>query len=490
MSTPFSRAEKRFLETLESDSPELVTVVRSIRHAVQGVWDPQVRIIKDFTDHGLAHSLRILDYAERLLRANRGRPLSAAELFVLLTGAYLHDTGMQCDVPRLGGIEAYFDAHGISFQVPCAAPSANDYSVEEQKEIRRNHHLLSSAWLDYAYAIGQGEFARAIQSVPSSLVGEIGRVCKFHSKLPIDKCSRKFTYDNNERSLFVAAILRLADEMDIASNRVNIAVVENFRLGPANAVYWWLHNLTSVSLVQPNGIQVLVRLRSDDHEVLAKAVEEAFLKEFQKKNEPVLEALDAEELTLFYAKCGVLRDDHADRLPEPVVKVLAGWQQRGVSTTVCGANVRGEGLIRGDIDIIGLGHVCDVSFVVDSAAAVTMLFDGDFVELLDAAGITSPDGLGKDLVAHMAAHPDMFEEVSMRTPSGKIHAYRLRWAHLVLGGEDGDKKGRSFAPIYGGFSGEFIGGGSAHRSLLGWDILGEAKHVHFDNERQRVTVAF
>ena len=106
--------------------------------------------------------------------------------------------------------------------------TTNGYSPDEQNEIRKNHHLLSAAWIDYLYEGNDPELSPAIKSLPYDLVDDLMDVCKFHSKLPINDCSDFFNDNSNSRKKMVAAFLRFADELDISNTRANIGTAKIF----------------------------------------------------------------------------------------------------------------------------------------------------------------------------------------------------------------------------------------------------------------------
>jgi glycine cleavage system regulatory protein len=65
----------------------LHTSVAMVRQAAEKIWaNDAPRIVRDFTDHGIEHSMRLAGFAAKLLDANDGRPLSEQETYLLLAG--------------------------------------------------------------------------------------------------------------------------------------------------------------------------------------------------------------------------------------------------------------------------------------------------------------------------------------------------------------------------------------------------------------------
>ncbi|ODS40212.1 hypothetical protein BEH94_07390 [Candidatus Altiarchaeales archaeon WOR_SM1_SCG] len=142
------------------------TNLRKIRETMEDIWRPEVRIIHNFTNHGEGHSERIAEFVYKLLKNNYGDELSKEEMYLLLAGIYLHDIGMQCDVVRFPEIRKKAEELGANFNINFTSQIASDYSIEEQKAIRENHHYLSAAWIDCA--LKKNEYLFIWEDVPGN----------------------------------------------------------------------------------------------------------------------------------------------------------------------------------------------------------------------------------------------------------------------------------------------------------------------------------
>jgi hypothetical protein len=150
----FTEIETELLKSVTDD--RLRSSLEKIREAVEDIWaDDAPRVIQDYTDHGIKHSERLADFVNKLLQSNDGRNLSAQEMYLLLASIYLHDIGMQCDVVKFPKIKERAEALGAKFEIKFTAKTASKYSIEEQKDIRRNHQYLSAAWIDNASCTGE-----------------------------------------------------------------------------------------------------------------------------------------------------------------------------------------------------------------------------------------------------------------------------------------------------------------------------------------------
>ena len=322
----YSDAEESLIAAVPDEG--LRTSLGMLRHAMEKIWaDDAPRVVQDYTEHGVAHSERLAGLANQLLEANDGKPLSQQESYLLVAGTYLHDIGMQCDVLRWPDVMDRAEQLGAEFEAEFTARSASTYSVEEQKAIRANHHYLAAAWIDYAHRSGETVLGPAAKTIPEELVDDLMDVCRYHAKVPITNCPRTFRFDPNGRKQLVAALLRLADELDVDSHRVSIQTIKNFRLDPRNSVYWWLHNRTKVVFVARNLVLLTIRMHPDDVKERGPLIHEAFITEFRSKNAPVLSLLARDGIAILVSdESGVVEHDRAEQLPVDVCDALEVMQ--------------------------------------------------------------------------------------------------------------------------------------------------------------------
>lgn len=324
----FTEIETEVLKYITDD--RLRSSLEKIREAAEDIWADDVpRIIQDYTDHGIKHSERLVDYAYKLLQANDGRILSAQEMYLLLAGIYLHDVGMQCDVVKFPKIKERAEAFGAKFESEFTAKTSSKYSIEEQKDIRKNHQYLAAAWIDHANRTGETVLGHAAKTVPEDIVDDLMDACKYHAKLPITDCPHTFKFDTTGRKQLVTSLLRLSDELDVDGHRVSIETVKNFSLEPRNSVYWWLHNRIKVVFSARNMIILTIRLHPDDLKQHGSLIHTAFITEFQTKNRSVLSVLARNGIPIVIGDDSkVVEHDRAEHLPYEIVKALQIMQQK------------------------------------------------------------------------------------------------------------------------------------------------------------------
>ena len=100
-----------------------------LRQQVANIWDRAQH--PHFTHHNLEHTDSILRKLEDwLARTTLG--LSEDELFILMSAAYLHDIGMQCE-----NAEFLREHAGLTSNLPLGAV--------DLQNVRKSHHKLSFA---------------------------------------------------------------------------------------------------------------------------------------------------------------------------------------------------------------------------------------------------------------------------------------------------------------------------------------------------------
>ncbi len=163
-------------------------------------------IFPEYTDHSNLHSLTVIDFCNQLI-GNQIERLNADELYALLMGCYFHDTGMgitRRDYEEFSvqiDFRDYFDTHSIDDLPGTIRSFHNEFSgcfirkYAELFEIPSETHLWAVIQISRGHRktdlLDEQEYPRALQ------VGNGNRIC-----LP-----------------YLAALIRLADEIDVAAAR-------------------------------------------------------------------------------------------------------------------------------------------------------------------------------------------------------------------------------------------------------------------------------
>jgi small GTP-binding protein len=324
----FTDAEDRILK--KYISTPLSINLALIRRMMESIWaNDAPRIVQNYTDHGEEHSERVAGFVEKLLQVNQNIEFSEHEIYLLLTGVYLHDIGMQCDIAKYPEIKEKAEGLGAKFKEAFTAKMTNGYSLKEQKEIRENHHYLSAAWIDYLYEGKDPVLSHGIKSIPYDLVDDLMDVCKFHSKLSINDCPDCFNFDPNNRKKIIAALLRFADELDISTTRVKLETVKIFNLNPDNSLYWWLHNYTKVIFIGSNRISLSVRLHPEDFKLYGSFIRNDYITNFKNKNQSVLDVLVGQKIPVVIDNnSDIVALSRAEKFPLEITTVLDEKMQK------------------------------------------------------------------------------------------------------------------------------------------------------------------
>lgn len=163
-------------------------------------------VFPTFTDHTLLHTLSVTNISNQLLRENV-RKLNASEIYIYLMACALHDIGMGVSDKD---IDSFIDASGLRGYV-------NDHpEISKPNLIRKFHNDFSSQFVKKYWElleIPSEQYANAI--------AEVGRG---HRKTDLmDEALYPTDYDLGDGQCanlaLLAALIRLCDELDIASDR-------------------------------------------------------------------------------------------------------------------------------------------------------------------------------------------------------------------------------------------------------------------------------
>lgn len=202
MAIPFLREIKLYQELTNRGTTNakkysglLIPVVEDMAAFLQYIKN----MFPEYPDHGLEHSLRILNYVSEILSENEIKDISDSELFTFIIIALFHDTGM-----------ALYGNH-------CS------------EEIRNAHHEYSGTVIDQYF-----EDKMKNLSGVDRFKTVIKFACKGHGltakELYSDRNFSKRDKINGDqvRYALLAILIRIGDLMDLEENRVNAFVLGSF----------------------------------------------------------------------------------------------------------------------------------------------------------------------------------------------------------------------------------------------------------------------
>lgn len=190
---------------LRENDPILHERVRNSVFVLEHMLNAFLVRFPSFTDHSLLHSLDVLNFCNEIIGAKTAAELSMGEIYVIIMSAYLHDIGM--------GIsdEEYheFSAHEAFAEYFRLNENPDDATV-----VRTFHNEFSGMFIK--------KYAGLFDIPSEELLFAIIQSARGHRKTDL--------YDEEEypelsteygviRTAYTSAIIRLADEIDVASER-------------------------------------------------------------------------------------------------------------------------------------------------------------------------------------------------------------------------------------------------------------------------------
>ncbi len=190
---------------LKEEAPELSGRVRDCTYVLTRMLDHYLRRFPSFTDHSLLHSLTVLEFCNQIIGREQVKKLGALECYVLIMSCYLHDIGMGISE---GALEKY--SKEIDFE---------DYFMkhpeEDENQVVRNfHNELSGVFIN--------KFADFLEIPSPELTRAIAQVARGHRKTDLFDDQEYGIIESQGQTVrinYLSAVMRLADEIDVASDR-------------------------------------------------------------------------------------------------------------------------------------------------------------------------------------------------------------------------------------------------------------------------------
>ena len=214
----------------------------------------------DFTDHTVLHTLDIVELCNQLIGAQVEK-LTAEDLYVLLMGALFHDVGMGVSVSDFEQFRAV-----LGFPEP-ADDNARAWAV------RDHHQELSGLYLE--------KYWRMLDFPNEAYAKAVIQVCRGHRKTDISDTKSyppQFEVEPGKTvSLpYLAALLCLADELDIAAER-NVSFLYDVEKMPSARDRREFRKHMAIRRVELEPDRVVVHAWAEDPEIRA-GVEEVAAK--------------------------------------------------------------------------------------------------------------------------------------------------------------------------------------------------------------------
>ena len=322
-----NKVEKALINKLPYDYKRYI---ENIRAETEKIVDDEITIVRNYTKHDFRHSQRVVKWANAIL--GKTTKLTEEELFLLLAGCYLHDIGMHCDLTIRCDVKMLAEMMGAKFEVDFKS-HASGYSTEEQKALRDNHHYVSAAWLVCDNEENQDSaMSQIIRNIPKKLFKAVLDICKYHSSLDLNQISED-PHHLSWNIKKIAALLRLADELDIDENRINIETVKNKDFPAENRLYWWLHNSTEVYL-KNNLIFINVVLCSQQIKKYGGIIKSFYLDRFVNKNKEIIDILNKNNVSINISAFTDFRKNDYFEIPKDILSEISMFENSSETADV------------------------------------------------------------------------------------------------------------------------------------------------------------
>lgn len=201
-------------QRLKKDSPKLHGLFRDSVFSLQRLLSRYKTLFPTYTDHTVLHSMEVLNFCNTLIGGDNIEKLNADEIYILMMSCYLHDSGMGISASDYKEFSKKIDFGNYVQMHP-------DFSTPDL--IRDFHHEFSGEYIK--------KYAEFFDIPNEEYVFSIVQVSRGHRKTDLyDEKEYPAAYllpNGNTVCLpYLAALIRLADELDIAADR-NLQFIYN-----------------------------------------------------------------------------------------------------------------------------------------------------------------------------------------------------------------------------------------------------------------------
>ncbi len=190
---------------LKAEDPLLHKRISSSIFVLQHMLSAFLDRFPSFTDHSILHSMDVLNYCNELIGEEQVQKLTNEECYVLIMACYLHDIGMGISEKDYGE---------FSKEIAFAEFFLTHDRADAAGTIRSFHHDYSGLFIR--------KYASLFDIPDEELVFAVIQVARGHRVTdlfdPVEYPDIKRA-EGVIRTSYLAAVLRLADEIDVASDR-------------------------------------------------------------------------------------------------------------------------------------------------------------------------------------------------------------------------------------------------------------------------------
>lgn len=216
--TDFKMDNLALIKHLKSIDSPFISKIQEVYEQVSDILNSRVQyVFPNFTLHNVGHSFRIMEYMSKLV--SDYTKLNELEITLLIYSALLHDIGMAVSTEDINSIKTdSFTFCDVKYSA-MKKIMGNDESLALQEYVRRIHASLSSR-----YILENLKDKLIIPKLTTlDFTKELALICEAHTQdydwIRSNLRTNEVRGDYNFNPQFIAAILRLADILDIDGNR-------------------------------------------------------------------------------------------------------------------------------------------------------------------------------------------------------------------------------------------------------------------------------
>ena len=240
--------EKRLREL----SPELHQRFVDTVFAMGHILSNYQLIFPDFTDHTELHTLNIIEFCNEII-GNQIDRLNADEIYAILMGCYFHDTGM-----------------GISkddFDEFCKEIDFKDYFDTHDRDnipeiIRNFHNEFSGLFIK--------KYQKFLEIPSKEHLFSIIQISRGHRKTDLNDeneypKSLKLENGNSICLTYLAALVRLADEIDVTASRNSKAIYDISKITKEiDLIEFMKHDAVRDLIIKQDQFEMIIKTDDDD----------------------------------------------------------------------------------------------------------------------------------------------------------------------------------------------------------------------------------
>jgi molecular chaperone HtpG len=219
--TDYKIDDLKLIKHLQSVNSLFLPKIKEVYDQVKDILNTRVQhIFPNYTLHNTGHAFRVMEYMSKLV--SDYTKLSELEISLLIYAALLHDIGMAVSEEDINSIKNdSFPFCDVKFSAMKKITN-EDESLALQEYVRKIHATLSKKFI-----IENLKEKLVIPTLTSlDFTKELALICEAHTKdydwIKTNLRVNEIRGDHSFNPQFIAAILRLADILDIDSNRTPI----------------------------------------------------------------------------------------------------------------------------------------------------------------------------------------------------------------------------------------------------------------------------